>query len=98
MTRDGLIRLTAAACFAVIAALSARRLGEIADLGAGCTYQQTSMGRTGYRSILQRPRRRTSSCPSRPQCIKAVQCMEEISKEAREITWKRLDLAVPSEH
>ena len=35
---DRFLRLTAAACFVVIAGLSARRIGEIMDLGAHCTF------------------------------------------------------------
>ena len=38
VTPDRFLRLTAAACFVVIAGLSARRIGEIMDLGAHCTF------------------------------------------------------------
>ena len=85
VTLDGLIRLTAAACFAVIAALSARRRGEIADLGAGCTYQDID-GAHWMRVYIEKTTQRYDQIPIPDAVHQAVQCMETISAEARKNT------------
>ena len=85
ITLDGLIRLTGAACFAVIAALSARRRGEIADLGAGCTYA-VSDGGHWMRVYIEKTLQQDDAIPIPVAVHKAVRCMEAISADARKTT------------
>ena len=77
-----LIRLLSAACFVVIAALSARRLGEIKNLGAGCTYQDSD-DRCWIRIYIEKTMQDYDQI-SIPQAVRrAVLCMEELSESAR---------------
>ena len=78
-------RMTAAACFAVIAGLSARRLGEIMDLGAGCTFVDMD-GRHWIRIYIEKTLRTYEQMPVPAAVHQAVECLEEISAEAREET------------
>ena len=79
------VRLTAAACFAVIAGLSARRIGEIMDLGAGCTVVDMD-GHHWIRIYIEKTLRTYEQMPVPAAVHQAVQCLEEISAEAREET------------
>ena len=85
VTPDGLTRLTAAACFAVIAGLSARRLSEIADLGAGCSCVDSD-GRHWLRIYIAKTMQDYDPIPIPAAVHEAVQCMEIISKDARKST------------
>ena len=82
---DQFLRLTAAACFAVIAGLSARRLGEIMDLGAGCTFVDMD-GHHWIRIYIEKTLRTYEQMPVPAAVHQAVECLEEISAEAREET------------
>jgi len=83
VSAEGLLRLLAAACFAVIAGLSARRLEEIKDLGAGCVTED-SEGQCWITIYIEKTLRRYELIPV-PKIIKmAVECLELLSKEARE--------------
>ena len=85
VTPDQFVRLTAAACFAVIAGLSARRIGEIMDLGAGCTFVDMD-GHHWIRVYIEKTLRRYEQVPIPAAVHQAVECLEEISAEAREET------------
>ena len=85
VTPAGFVRLTAAACFAVIAGLSARRIGEIMDLGAGCTFLDMD-GHHWIRIYISKTLRRYEQIPVPAAVHQAVECLEEISAEAREET------------
>ena len=85
MTPDRFVRLTAAACFAIIAGLSARRIGEIMDLGAGCTFVDMD-GHHWIRIYVSKTLRRYEQMPVPAAMHQAVECLEEISAEAREET------------
>ena len=85
VTPDGLTRLTAAACFAVIAALSARRRSEIADLGAGCIYEDSD-GRHWLRIYIAKTTQEYDQIPIPAAVQEAVRCMEAISEDARKST------------
>ena len=85
VTPAGFVRLTAAACFAVIAGLSARRIGEIMDLGAGCTTVDMD-GHHWIRIYIEKTLRRYEQMPVPAAVHQAVECLEEISAEAREET------------
>ena len=84
LTHDNLIRLTAAACFVVIAALTARRRGEIADLGVGCTYQDSD-GAHWMRVYIEKTTQEYDQIPIPVAVHQAVRCMEAISNKARKI-------------
>ena len=85
VTPDGLTRLTAAACFAVIAGLSARRLSEIADLGAGCSCVDND-GRHWLRIYIAKTMQECDQIPIPAAVHEAVRCMETISEDARKST------------
>ena len=82
VTPDKFVRLTAAACFVLIAGLSARRLGEIMDLGAGCTFVDMD-GHHWIRIYIEKTLRKYEQMPIPAVVHHAVQCLEEISAEAR---------------
>ena len=82
---DRFVRLTAAACFTVIAGLSARRLGEIMDLGADCTFVDMD-GHHWIRIYIEKTLRTYEQMPVPAAVHQAVECLEEISAEAREET------------
>ena len=82
---DRFARLTAAACFSVIAGLSARRAGEIMDLGAGCTFVDMD-GHHWIRIYIEKTLRRYEQMPVPAAVHQAIECLEEISAEAREET------------
>ena len=82
VTPDGFLRLTAAACFVVIAGLSARRIGEIMDLGAHCTF--LDMDKHHWIQIYIEKTLRTYEQMPIPSAVhQAIECLEEISAEAR---------------
>ena len=85
LNSDRFLRLTAAACFAVIAGLTARRCGEIMDLGAGCTFVDMD-GHHWIRIYVSKTLRKHEQIPVPAAVHQAVECLEEISAEAREET------------
>lgn len=80
---EGLERLLASACFAVIAGLTARRHNEITDLAAGCVAMD-SEGHYWITIYIEKTLRRYDVLPIAAIVQKAVLCMEEISSKARE--------------
>ena len=82
VTPDRFLRLTAAACLAVIAGLSARRVGEIMDLGAQCTFVDMD-GHHWIRIYIEKTLRTYEQMPIPAAVHHAIQCLEEISAEAR---------------
>ena len=85
VTPDRFLRLTAAACFVVIAGLSARRVGEIMDLGADCTFVDMD-GHHWIRIYIEKTLRTYDQMPIAAAVHHAVECLEEISAEARVAT------------
>ena len=81
-TPDRFLRLTAAACFVVIAGLSARRIGEIMDLGAHCTFVDIDEHHW-IRIYIEKTLRTTEQMPIPTAVHHAIECLEEISAEAR---------------
>ena len=79
---DRFLRLTAAACFVVIAGLSARRIGEIMDLGAHCTFVDMD-GHHWIRIYIEKTLRTYEQMPIPAAVHHAIECLEEISAEAR---------------
>ena len=82
VTPDRFLRLTAAACFVVIAGLSARRVGEIMDLGAHCTFVDMD-GHHWIRIYIEKTLRTYDQMPIPSAVHHAIECLEEISAEAR---------------
>lgn len=83
VTSDRFVGLTAAACFVVIAGLSARRIGEIMDLGAHCTFIDMD-GHHWIRIYIEKTLRTYEQMPIPAAVHHAIECLEEISAEARE--------------
>ena len=79
---DRFLRLTATACFAVIAGLSARRIGEIMDLGAGCAFVDMD-GHHWIRIYIEKTLRTYEQMPIPAAVHQAIECLEEISAEVR---------------
>lgn len=79
---DRFLRLTAAACFVVIAGLSARRIGEIMDLGAQCTFVDLD-GHHWIRIYIEKTLRTYEQMPIPTAVHHAIECLEKISAEAR---------------
>ena len=82
VTPDRFLRLTAAACFVVIAGLSGRRIGEIMDLGAHCTFVDMDKHRW-IRIYIEKTLRTYEQMPIPSAVGQAIECLEEISAEAR---------------
>ena len=80
--RGSLITLLAGACFVVIASLSARRLGEITNLVAGCTYEDSD-GNFWLRIYIEKTLQDYDQIPVPAAVREAVMCMEQVSEEAR---------------
>ena len=83
--RDGLIRLLGAACFIVIASLSARRLGEILELGVG-RCKQDSRGNYWLKTYIEKTSRQYDEIPVTNAVYEAIMCMESLSANARQET------------
>ena len=79
---DRFLRLTAAACLVVIAGLSARRVGEIMDLGAHCTFVDMD-SHHWIRIYIEKTLRTYDQMPIPAAVHDAIECLEEISAEAR---------------
>ena len=85
VNRYGLIRLLGVACFIVIASLSARRLGEILELGAG-RCKQDSRGKYWLKSYIEKTYQQYDEIPV-PHCVyESIHLMETLSETARQET------------
>lgn len=78
-----LVEILAAACFAVIAALTARRVEEIGDLGYKCWEKDTD-GHYWLKTYIEKTSQRYDQIPIPVAVYKAIECMEKISQTARE--------------
>lgn len=82
---EGLVKLTAAACFALIASLSARRDDEINDLGAGCCTKDDD-GNAWLVIYIEKTLQTYDQVPVPDVVRLAIDCLERISRGAREFT------------
>lgn len=78
-----LVELLSAACFSVIASLTARRVEEISDLGFGCTVKDRD-GNYWLKSYIEKTSQRYDQIPIPVAVYRAIECMEKISQSARE--------------
>lgn len=78
-----LVEIHAAACFVVIAAFTARRVEEIADLGAG-SIEKDGAGHHWLKIYIEKTSQRYDQIPVPISVQKAISSMESISKGARE--------------
>ena len=85
INRYGLIRLLGTACFIVIAGLSARRLGEILELGAG-RCRRDSKGKYWLRTYIEKTHQQYDEVPVPESVYEAIHCMETLSATARQAT------------
>lgn len=85
VTVEGLVRMLAASCFAVIAALTARRKEEIFDLGLGCCEPRDD-GAFWLTSYIEKTSQRYDLCPVPGVVDKAIKTLERLSKGARKIS------------
>ena len=85
LTLDDAIQLTGGACFAVIAALTARRCGEITALRAGCTGKNSDGGHW-MRIYIEKTLQEDDAIPIPVAVHTAVRRMEAISEDARKST------------
>ena len=83
--RDGLIQLLGTACFIVIAGLSARRLGEILELGHG-RCRKDSTGNYWLKTYIEKTGQEYDEVPVPESVYKAIRCMETLSETARQAT------------
>ncbi|MET0014353.1 MAG: hypothetical protein ABW088_11925 [Sedimenticola sp.] len=84
VTIEGLVRMLAASCFAVIAALTARRKEEIFDLGCKCIDEDRGDGAFWLTIYIEKTRQRYDLCPVPGLVKKAVSTLEALSKSPRE--------------
>jgi len=82
---EGLVKVTGAACFALIASLSARRDDEINDLGAGCCTKDDD-GNAWLVIYIEKTLQRYDQVPVPDAVRLAIDCLERISCGAREFT------------
>ena len=85
VNRDGLIRFLGTACFIAIAVLSARRLGEILELGHG-RCRKDSTGEYWLKSYIEKTSQEYDEVPVPESVYKAIRCMETLSETARQST------------
>ena len=85
VNRDGLIQLLGTACFIVIAGLSARRLGEILELGHG-RCRMDSTGEYWLKSYIEKTSQEYDEVPVPDRVYEAIRCMETLSETARQET------------
>ena len=85
VNRDGLIQLLGTACFIVIAVLSARRLGEILELGHG-RCRKYSTGEYWLKSYIEKTSQEYDEVPVPESVYEAIRCMETLSETARQST------------
>ena len=85
VNRSGLFRLLGIACFIVIACFSARRRGEIMELGAG-RCRQDSRGNYWLRTYIEKTHQQYDEIPVPSAVNTAIKCMETLSDTARKAT------------
>ena len=85
VNRDGLTKLLGTACFIVIAGLSARRSGEILELGAG-RCRRDSTGEYWLKTYIEKTSQEYDEIPVPESVYDAIICMEKLSKTARQAT------------
>ena len=85
VSRDGLIQLLGTACFIVIAGLSARRLGEILELGHG-RCRKDSTGNYWLKTYIEKTSQEYDEVPVPESVYEAIRCMETLSETARQAT------------
>lgn len=78
-----LVELLSAACFSVIASLTARRVEEIGDLGFGCAFKDLD-GNYWLKTYIEKTSQRYDQIPIPVAVHRAIECMEKISQAARE--------------
>ena len=99
----GVARLLSAACFAIIAALTARRLGEVLDLGAGRVTEDAE-GHWWLRTYIEKTLQDYDLIPVPALVAEVIECMEALSKDARALgsdslwQWRHPDGAVRKLH
>ncbi len=86
VTLEGIVRILSAACFAVIASLTARRKEEIFDLGHDCIDEDRGDGAYWLTIYIEKTSRRYDLCPVPALVKKAVNVLENISASARKLT------------
>ena len=85
VNRDGLTQLLGTACFIVIAGLSARRLGEILELGHG-RCRKDSTGNYWLKTYIEKTSQEYDEVPVPKSVYEAIRCMETLSETARQAT------------
>ena len=85
VNRDALIQLLGTACFIVIAGLSARRLGEILELGHG-RCRMDSTGEYWLKAYIEKTSQEYDEVPVPKSVYEAILCMETLSETARRAT------------
>ncbi|MFC4655992.1 hypothetical protein ACFO3I_13330 [Rheinheimera marina] len=83
VTLDGVVRYLFAACFTVIASLTARRKEEIFDLGFKCVDEDRGDGAYWLTIYIEKTSQRYDLCPVPVMVKKAVGVLEKLSHEAR---------------
>lgn len=82
---EGLERLLSAACFAVIAGLTLRRIEEIRDLSVGCI-QESDDGVAWMTIWIEKTLRRHETMPVPLLVKKSIEVLESLSEKARKDT------------
>lgn len=77
-----LLGILSAACFVVIASLTARRLNEISDIGFGSISKDVD-GQHWLRVYIEKTSQRYDQIPIPVSVVKAIGVMEDLSKSAR---------------
>jgi len=80
---DGVVRYLFAACFTVIASLTARRKEEIFDLGFGCIDENRGDGAYWLTIYIEKTSQRYDLCPVPAMVKKAISILEKLSCESR---------------
>lgn len=80
-----IVEVLSAACFTVIASLTARRLEEILDLGEGCVVKDLD-GQYWLKIYIEKTSQRYDQVPIPVAVAKAIQVMERVSETARDIS------------
>jgi integrase len=86
ITSEGVVRYLAAACFTVIASLTARRKEEIFDLGYGCIDEDRGDGAYWLTIYIEKTSQRYDLCPVPILVKKAINLLEQLSEKARKLS------------
>lgn len=79
---EGAVRLLSSACFALIAVLTARRLGEVLELEAGRVTEDPDGG-WWLRVYIEKTIQDYDVIPIPSLAVEAIRCMEQLSEGAR---------------